>query len=163
MATESDGGVWTTPPNPNDTLTISPTTNWSNGAGRTLTVNATDVAGNPLLTTVNLTYNIGNSSANVITTPGNGAIISASQSVVLVFDNSMNTGSLILGGNLATESDGGIWSTTTLVNDTLTISPGTSWTAGIHLGNANPELTINVSDAGNNPLVTLTRDYDVNL
>ncbi|MFH1873852.1 MAG: Ig-like domain-containing protein [Pseudomonadota bacterium] len=52
----SDGGTWSTTTHENDTLTIDPTATWPTGTG-TLTINANDLAANPLAA-LNLIYGV---------------------------------------------------------------------------------------------------------
>lgn len=83
-------------------------------------------------------------------------LIDQSQTFTFVFDESMNTGSYTLGGKLASASNGGVWSQTTVMNDTLTISPQTSWPV-----NTEQTLIINARDLAGNPLATQTRTLAV--
>lgn len=76
--------------------------------------------------------------------------------ITLTFSESMDTGSYSLGGNLAAESNGGVWSQTNVINDTLTIAPQPNWPA-----NTNRTLIINVNDLAGNALPTLTLTHDV--
>ena len=71
--------------------------------------------------------------------------------ITLVFSESIDTASYTLGGDLATESDGGVWSQTNAITDTLTITPLTSWPV-----NTNHTLIINANDLAGNALATLT-------
>jgi outer membrane protein assembly factor BamB len=57
MVAESDGGVWSSRNNKDDTLTISPKTQWNVGSQRMLTIDATDIAKNSL-TTLSLSYTV---------------------------------------------------------------------------------------------------------
>lgn len=50
LGAESDGGVWSMNNTANDTLTISPTSAWTSGPERDLSVDANDLAGNALAT-----------------------------------------------------------------------------------------------------------------
>ncbi|MBI9105335.1 MAG: right-handed parallel beta-helix repeat-containing protein [Spirochaetales bacterium] len=60
----------------------------------------------------------------------NNSGIAENSKIIVIFSESMNTGSLVIGGNTAEESDGGLWSETSAVNDTLTLTPASSWTGG---------------------------------
>jgi hypothetical protein len=82
--------------------------------------------------------------------------LGSTQALVITFSETMNTGTLVLGGALAAESNGGVWSAGAHANDTLTISPATSWTTG-----SARNLTIKASDLAGNPLATMTLQYDV--
>lgn len=61
--------------------------------------------------------------------------------IVITFDRSMSPSSLILAGGLVSQSDNGTWSTTNSSNDTLTISPNTSWAIS-----AGSSLTVDAED-----------------
>jgi hypothetical protein len=82
--------------------------------------------------------------------------LGSTQALIITFSETMNTGSLVLGGALAAESNGGAWSAGAHPNDTLTISPTASWTTG-----SARNLTVNASDLADNPLATMTVQYDV--
>jgi hypothetical protein len=88
-------------------------------------------------------------------TPASPALINGSTSIVIAFDTSMNSSTLSIGGSLAAESDGGIWSDTVSTNDTLTISPATTWNDGAQV------LTVDVNSAAGTPLATLSLSYTV--
>ncbi|MBU0785056.1 MAG: hypothetical protein KJ798_13735 [Gammaproteobacteria bacterium] len=75
--------------------------------------------------------------------------------IVLLFSESMNTASLVLGGTLAGETDGGVWSTTTYPNDTLTLTPvNGDWNGG-----ASQTLTVDARDVSGNQVPTINRTY----
>lgn len=78
-------------------------------------------------------------------------LVDQSQIFSLVFSESMNTASYTLSGSLATASNGGVWSQTMVMNDTLTISPQTSWPV-----DTERTLIINARDIAGNPLATQT-------
>lgn len=86
------------------------------------------------------------------------ALIEESTVITVTFSESMDTagGAWQLGGGLAAESNGGVWSTTTVANDTLTISPSGTWFAS-----PGRTLTLNARDLAGNPLATLNLTYDV--
>jgi outer membrane protein assembly factor BamB len=162
MAAESDGGKWSARANIKDnTLTISPKTQWKVGRQRTLTIDATDIAPNPNpLATLRLTYT-GDASPDTTpptatVQPASGSDITQDNQIVINFNESMNPASLTLGGDMAAESDKGVWSTRENKDDTLTISPKTEWNVG-----SQRTLTIAVSDIARNPLVTLNLEYTV--
>ena len=83
-------------------------------------------------------------------------IIGASTQIVITFSESMDTGTLVLGGTMASESGGSAWSTTTTTDDTLTLSPSTEWNEG-----SGRTLTIDAKDRAGNPLLTLSLTYNV--
>ena len=76
--------------------------------------------------------------------------------IKLVFDESIDTTSVSLSSNLADESDGGAWSQTNEIDDTLTISPTSSWSV-----NTNRTLIINARDLAGNAMAELTIKHDV--
>ncbi len=154
MAAEDDGGVWSTINYTNDTLTISPATSWTEGIARTLAIDASDTAGNSM-TMLNLSYTVDATLPTASAAPSNGSTIGINGQIVITFSESMDTSSLVLGGSMAAEDNGGVWSTTNFTNDTLTISPATSWTAG------SGTLTVDANDLASNSLVTLNLSYTV--
>jgi len=81
-------------------------------------------------------------------TPADHTTMLKTASIVVTFSKSMDTDSLLLEGTMGSESDGGAWSTTTNTNDTLTISPSTSWSLGTRT------LTIACTDLAGNELAT---------
>ena len=87
--------------------------------------------------------------------PASASTINGEASIIVTFDSSMTTSSKSLGGSLSSESDGGVWSRTTLDNDTLTIMPATSWTAG------NQTLTVDADSSNGASLNTLSLQYTV--
>ncbi len=56
--------------------------------------------------------------------------IGADLIVLLSFAQAMNPRAVFLGGDLEPESDGGVWSSTVMVNDTLIVSPLSEWSPG---------------------------------
>jgi len=68
----------------------------------------------------------------------------------------MDTSSLEITGAMAAEDDGGVWSTTTETDDTLTISPATTWSDG-----SGKTLVINCDDTTGHPLATLNLSYTI--
>ncbi|MDH5717840.1 MAG: hypothetical protein OEZ22_09400 [Spirochaetia bacterium] len=146
LAAESNGGIWS---NANSTLTISPAVSWSSGTGRTITIAVSNLSGN--LTSTTLSYDIDGTSPTVTITPSDTTIIST-QTIVITFSETINTTSMILSGILAGESDGGVWSDGTYIDNTLTISPTADWSEG-----SGKTLNIYVEDNfGNNLDLNLT-------
>ncbi|MDY6934299.1 MAG: Ig-like domain-containing protein [Spirochaetota bacterium] len=153
MESEGDGGVWT---DADSILTISPNPTWTDGSGRTLTIDCDDLVGNSVAT-ISLTYNVDAAVPTVISvSPTSDLIILTSQTIVITFSESMDTGTLVLGGSMESEGDGGSWSNDTFDNDTLTISPGSEWTVG-----EGRTLTIVCRDLVGNQLSTLSLSYQV--
>jgi len=98
--------------------------------------------------------------ASVSTSPSaptpDSSLISEITVFTISFSESMDTASLVIGGDMAGESDGGAWSQTSAKNDTLVISPKTTWSASTHR-----TLIINARDLAGNALATLTVIRDV--
>ena len=86
------------------------------------------------------------------------ALVPDNTVITITFSESMNTtvGSWSLSGDLAGESNGGVWSMTTVQNDTLTISPASTWYA-----RPGRNLIVNARDLSGNPAATLNLTYDV--
>lgn len=154
LAAESNGGVWSTTTVPSDTLTFSPDTAWTAGS-RSLSINATDVAGNALAT-ASYSFTVDTTLPTARPNYKNGIRIPETASIVISFSKSMDTSSLKLGGELAGESNGGTWSTVTNSNDTLTINPTGTWFSapGRHL-------TVDAKDLVSQPVATVTLTYDI--
>jgi hypothetical protein len=80
----------------------------------------------------------------------------ASDSIVVIrFTESMDTDTFALSGTLADESDGGVWSEDEFPNDTLTISPVTTWTEGTK------SLIVEVDDLQTYPAAEISLSYGV--
>ncbi|MEK6698072.1 MAG: Ig-like domain-containing protein [Nitrospirota bacterium] len=154
MAAESDGGIWSATNRESDTLTVRPNTSWNGGSGRTLTIDAADSAGNPLAS-LTLTYDVDTTPPAAAAAPSSGSTISSTRQIVIAFTEAMDPASLGLGGTLAPASDGGVWSSATYANDTLTISPVSVWSNGAGT------LTVNVADRVGNPLAALNVSFTV--
>lgn len=76
------------------------------------------------------------------------SFLTIAEPILITFSEPMDTGSLLLGGDMAAESDGGTWTGT----DVLTVAPAASWSAG-----AERTLTISARDLAGNlaPILTL--------
>lgn len=75
----------------------------------------------------------------------------------IVFSESMDISSLQLAGTLVDETDGGVWSTTTHTNDTLTFSPlEGGWT-----GAASRNIIVDASDLAGNAALTISATYEI--
>jgi hypothetical protein len=72
---------------------------------------------------------------------------------VITFDEPVDRESLVLGGSLASLSDGGVWSN---ANDTLTITPSSNWESGLR------DLSVAVDDVAGNT-GSAARDYTIRL
>ncbi len=154
LAAESDGGTWSTVSVADDTLTIVPSSQWSDGA-KTLTVDVSDLNGTAI-GTLNLSYTVDATLPVASVNPTDTSTISASASIVITYTESMDTASLGGAGTLWAESDNGAWSTTTNTDDTFTISPASAWTSGAKT------LDITADDlVGNTSVVNLSYSVDV--
>ena len=150
MSALSDGGVWAD----EVTLVVSPAPAWQGGIGQTMVIDANDVAGNAMAT-FTLTLEV-DDVAPAGTPDINATIINNGASIQVVFNESMSPLDLALGGSMAQESDGGVWSQTALPNDTLTISPATTWSQ-----NYGANLVVGGSDLVGNPMAPLDLGYTV--
>jgi len=101
------------------------------------------------------------------TTPDSGGVMTPGGSIVITFDETMNSLYTVLGGDMGPESDRGSLSSSTksasasgihseASNDTLTIRPKTTWTTG-----NNRSLIVNAKDVSGNPLPTLTLSFNI--
>jgi PBP1b-binding outer membrane lipoprotein LpoB len=88
--------------------------------------------------------------------PPDNSTIGATTQMVITFSESMDTATLVIGGSMAAEDNGGVWSTINYTNDTLTISPATSWTEG-----SAKTLAIDASDTAGNSMTMLSLSYTV--
>jgi hypothetical protein len=153
LAAESDGGTWSTVTVADDTLTIAPSAQWSDGA-KTLTVDVSDLNGTAI-GTLNLSYTVDATLPVASVNPTDTSTILASDTIVITYTESMDTASLGGAGTLWSESDNGVWSTTTNTDDTLTLSPASSWTSGAGT------LDITADDlVGNTSVVNLSYNVD---
>lgn len=93
---------------------------------------------------------------NGTASPASGSAITSSDSIVINYNKSMSDTSQLFSGSLYGKTDGGVWSSGALTNDTLTISPNTGWFIG------NPQtLDVTASDMNGKP-VTLNLNYTIN-
>ena len=92
----------------------------------------------------------------VSTAPSGNPVIGESAAIVITFDESMDTATLALGGNMAGESGGGAWSAGSAADDTLTVSPATAWSLG-----TGRTLTVDARDPAGNALSTLSLTFTV--
>ncbi|MFH1830400.1 MAG: right-handed parallel beta-helix repeat-containing protein [Pseudomonadota bacterium] len=85
-------------------------------------------------------------------TPKDGSSIAKTDKIIVKFITSpythIDSGTLVLEGTMSGESDGGVWSTTAVESDTLTISPKTAWTIGTGT------LTVTCKDSEGNTIST---------
>ncbi|MCP4132457.1 MAG: hypothetical protein GY754_15905 [bacterium] len=149
--------TWSKTEHENDTLTISPSTEWSYGSDFSLYVNCKDLAGNTLKNgMLTLTYSIleiTDPTAEV--SPANGSSLDRTADIVITFSESIDTGSFSTGRDLSAEATV-TWSSTTYGNDTVTISPIQGWNFG-----ENFTLNINCEDLSGNKMEQLTLSYPI--
>jgi hypothetical protein len=99
--------------------------------------------------------------------PGNGSVLGSKEDIVIVFNQSMDTSSAVLGGDLASDGADVTWSTSTksaggslsqlsTENDTLTIAPQTMWSTG-----ADRTLTVNANDSSGMAIPTFNLTVNV--
>ena len=88
--------------------------------------------------------------------PATGSVINTGDAIAVLFDRSMDTTTLTLGGTMAGGSDGGTWSTTTEKNDTLTIAGVPGWDAS-----APGTLTIDAADLDGDAIRTVSLNYRI--
>jgi len=84
------------------------------------------------------------------------ALIPTNTVITLTYNASMDPASLVLGGDMAGESGAGVWSTTNAMNDTLTLSPASSWAqrTGRHL-------VVDAKDTSGRQARTVNLEYDI--
>ena len=95
------------------------------------------------------------------TSPVTGSSISGDQPIVVRFTKTMSPSTLLVTGSMASGTNGGIWTKTKVNNDTLTITPATSWDTSINSGN----LTLNLVDliGEKAPTISLTYYFRIGL
>ncbi len=142
--------AWLTNRVTDDTATLTGT--WPQGAGKTLTVDYKDLAGNAG-STISATYTVTDAPSVLSVTPATASVINASAHIVLVFSRAMDTTSAKLGGVLASAAAAGAWSTSKLANDTLTIAPASGW-----IDSGGVQRTLTVDATGANALAAPTED-----
>ena len=104
----------------------------------------------------------GEENGDTDTTPPEGTVaeepelLLSDETIVVWFDESMDTGSLVLGGLMAPESDGGVWSRTLVEDDTLTIAPMDEW--GVGEGRT---LTVDAADSAGNSAERVGLEFSV--
>ncbi len=91
-------------------------------------------------------------------TPTSDSLIDHSDALVFVFDEGLDGGSVVLGGSMAAYAADAVLSTTTVENDTLTVSPTSSWKGGF-----GHSLNVTVADTAGNATSALPIGYDLRL
>ncbi len=154
MAAESDGGIWSTTSEPDDTLVIRPRGFWT-GNVSTLTINVDSVEG-AALSALTLDYTIDVETPVATESPADESTINDTAPLIVTFNRTMEPSTLLpLSGSLGNESDDGVWSMSSTPNDTLTISPSSTWGGGLLR-----ELIIDVKANNGIPLLKTLR-YNV--
>ena len=159
LAGQSDGGIWSSNINTSDTLTISPSGAWAGGA-YTLFIDV-EADNGVSLTTLPLTYVVDDANPSVTSvTPATGSTITCNQTNVIVYNDSVDIATLTASGLLWDNSDKCVWSKTTNTNDTLTLSPATSWPVPT-IPVPTIDLMLDVADLVGNSLAPLNLVYTV--
>ena len=146
MYAESLGAEWLSRELPNDTLTLSPQTVWAEGEERSIVITpmtVSSVQGDSIV----LFLTVDNIAPTVLKSVKNNALIGASQQLQYVFSESIAPDSVVLSGDLAKQSDAGVWTDTYVANDTLTLTPLDAW-----LGDIDQTLSIVATDLAGNAL-----------
>ncbi|MFH1829757.1 MAG: right-handed parallel beta-helix repeat-containing protein [Pseudomonadota bacterium] len=89
--------------------------------------------------------------------PPDRSSISKSQEIVVKFSKTMDPATLVLDGSMASESEGGVWSSSENENDTLTISPKSTWPLGM------ATLSVTCNDSSGNPSPKTELNYAVHV
>jgi Bacterial Ig-like domain len=101
------------------------------------------------------------------TTPDSGAVMTTRDPVTISFNEAIDTGSLVLGGDMASKSDGGSFSRPAksapasgiraeASSDTLTVNPLIAWDPG-----TDRSLTVDAKDIAGNSLPTLSLNFTI--
>jgi hypothetical protein len=85
-----------------------------------------------------------------------GSGISKTSAITIGFTETIDTASLRVGGSMAPESDGGVWSSKASSNDTLTVRPKSQWSLG-----SGKTLTVECSDLEGYPTPKIDVTYGV--
>ena len=112
--------------------------------------------GAPISTLV-LNYTVDAVEPTATVVPVDEATIIGSEYIVILFSEEMEPDTLRLTGGMAAESNGGIWSTTSNINDTLVIRPTTVWSGSVDT------LIVDVDSVAGVSLSTLTLVYSVDV
>ncbi len=144
--------IWSSASVTDDRITVTPTTAWMSGPG-TLTVDGSDLAGNSL-TQLQLGYNVDSLPPTAVASPVDYSNITTSTSIVITFSETMARSSLTLGGSFAPGASI-IWSSASMTDDRITVTPTTAWMSGPGT------LTVDGSDLAGNPLAHLQLTYSV--
>lgn len=112
----------------NSVLGISPVSKWPDG-NLSMTIDVKDVDGNSL-PTISLNFNVDAVSPTYTITPPVGSTIKPDTAIEIRFSESMWSHPDYDIGLMSTESDGGIWKSVSQNNDTLIISPTSTWSLG---------------------------------
>ena len=120
-----------------------------------------DTGANPALLLLNSGSSGSGSSGSTTTDltasidPPSSSGLATSGSIVVSFSKEMDPSSLSLNGALAGDTSGGVWTSTNLPNDTLTLAPTTNWTIG-----NDRQLSVSIQDTDGQSYAQTLR-YDV--
>ncbi|MBN1412318.1 MAG: right-handed parallel beta-helix repeat-containing protein [Spirochaetales bacterium] len=132
-------------------LSIEPATAWPPEGGN-FNIECKDLAGNSVIP-IDLNYTIDNTAPNATPLYANNSPIPHTAGVVIHFDDEMDIDSLSVDITPSGLDDGGNWSETTYINDTLTINPNTAW-SGDQIS-----LTIDCDDKTGHPVSQINLSY----
>lgn len=128
LAAEAETDIWFDGNMLDDATTVRPLTTWSGGSGRTLTFDATDLAGNPV-PTVTLTFDVdATPPVGALVEPFDG-ILTVTQPIVIEFNEPMDE-FVNPGGFLGDDSDGGTYELVGGERLRLRFEPNTEWLRG---------------------------------
>ncbi len=140
----------------NDTVTVAPPADsfWPAGKQKTLIVDGSSQSGISL-TSVTLSYSVSSLPSIVATLAPTGVVVTAHETLVITFNDSMDTSTVVLSGDL---SGGALsWGTTSRSNDTLTVTaPAGYWPAG-----ESQSLKVNGKDSAGFPMTELSVSREV--
>lgn len=144
MLADSDGGQWSSGAFTNDTLTISPTGQWTESTSAVLYINACDLAGNCMPGTLTLSYLIDYTPPAILIAgdppapqidPPDGSAIQIDDVITITFDEPIDDGSMgfapTFSGTVLTYSDPPVVNTDDYLS--VSFSPTSGWPLGISL------------------------------
>ena len=153
LAPEAETGIWFDGFVTDDATTVRPLTAWSGGTGRTLTFDATDLAGNPV-PTVTLTFDVdATPPVGTVVEPFDG-ILTTTQPIVIQFDEPMSD-IVNPGDTIGDASTGGTFLLVSGNRLQLKLEPTTAWPLG-----RDQTLRVDVADEHGNG-TTLEFPFDV--
>lgn len=102
--------------------------------------------------------NTSGNTASVISINPSSNLLRNDSTITITFNQSIDTtlGSWQISGDLASESNGGVWSSSVLPNDTLTIRPSATWTA-----KPSRSIIVDATDINGDVIAAFTLYYDI--